>query len=53
MRAIINGTGHTATDRGTIEGGTVLIEGAEHVFVGGEHVYDSDRDDADHRDDAW
>lgn len=36
VRAIVNGTVHTVTDRGTIEGGTVLFDDGEIVAVGDE-----------------
>ncbi|WP_435174745.1 amidohydrolase [Halorussus sp. AFM4] len=34
MRAIVDGTVHTVTERGTIEGGTVLVEDGEIAAVG-------------------
>jgi len=34
MRAIVNGTVHTVSERGTIDGGTVLIEEGEIAAVG-------------------
>jgi len=34
MRAIINGTVHTVSERGTIDGGTVLLEDGEIAAVG-------------------
>jgi imidazolonepropionase-like amidohydrolase len=36
MRAIVNGTVHTVSERGTIEGGTVLIEDGEISAVGAD-----------------
>ncbi|UPV74521.1 amidohydrolase [Halorussus limi] len=34
MRAIVNGTVHTVSERGTVEGGTVLVEDGEIAAVG-------------------
>jgi imidazolonepropionase-like amidohydrolase len=36
VRAVVNGTVHTVTDRGTIEGGTVLFDEGRIVAVGDE-----------------
>ena len=36
MRAIVNGTVHTVTDRGTIEGGMILFDDGEIAVVGDE-----------------
>jgi imidazolonepropionase-like amidohydrolase len=38
MRAIVNGTVHTVSERGTIEGGTVLVEDGEISAVGHDEV---------------
>ena len=40
VRAIVNGTVHTLTERGTVEGGTVLLDGAEIAAVGADGEVD-------------
>ncbi len=44
MRAITNATVHTATDRGTVEGGTVLLDDGEIAAVGADVEVPDDAD---------